>query len=164
MAIHWPAGVGKDDSYVMYREGSNNYAANKGLDVSGDGTVTRGEALQRVRQSAGSGGRGGQVNPDERITTTELPPVTTEDTTSGPVSTPVVSGQGAAPVEGVQATADLPEEAAQRTDEEAPAARPVASRPTTPPEIQNLLRKFRAGQPTEEEIKEIEDYLESVGG
>ena len=78
MAIHWPGGVGKDDNYVMYREGSENYDKNRGLDVSGDGTVTRGEALQRVRQSSGSGGQGGQVNPDERITTSELPAGTAE--------------------------------------------------------------------------------------
>ena len=78
MAIHWPGGVGKDDNYVMYREGSNNYRLNKVLDVNGDGTVTRGESLQRVRQSSGSGGQGGQVNPDERITTSELPAGTAE--------------------------------------------------------------------------------------
>ena len=163
MAIHWPAGVGKDDSYVMYRKGSNNYVANKNLDVNGDGTVTRGESLQRVRQSAGSGGQGGMA-PEQSITTTVLPPATTEGTTSGPASAPVVGGQGAALAEGVQATADLPEEAVQRTEGEAPATRTAASVPTTPPEIQALLRKFRAGPPTEEEIKEIEDYLESVGG
>lgn len=163
MAIHWPAGVGKDDSYVMYRKGSKNYVANKNLDVNGDGTVTRGESLQRVRRSAGSGGQGGMA-PEQSITTTELPPVTTEGATSDPASAPVVVGQPTAPAESVQATADLPEEAVQRTEEEAPATRTAASVPTTPPEIQALLRKFRAGPPTEEELKEIEDYLESVGG
>lgn len=49
MAVHWPRAVGKKDSYVMYRRGSDNYSANQSLDTNGDGTVTRGEALQRLR-------------------------------------------------------------------------------------------------------------------
>jgi hypothetical protein len=48
MAIHYPAAVNKDDSYVIYRKGSNNYKANKGLDTNKDGTVTRGEAWQKA--------------------------------------------------------------------------------------------------------------------
>jgi hypothetical protein len=164
MAIHWPAGVGKDDNYVMYREGSDNYAANRGLDVSGDGTVTRGEALQRVRQSAGSGGRGGQVNPDERIVTTELPPATTEGTTSGPVSTPVVGGQGAAPVEGVQATADLPEEAVQTTEGEAPTTRTATTGPSTPPEITALIQALGSRTLSDEEVSQLDQYIAGLGG
>ena len=103
MAIHWPAGVGKDDGYVMYRKGSENYDKNRGLDVSGDGTVTRGEALQRVRQSAGSGGQGGQVNPDERITTTAL-----ETAATAPAETTALamSGTTAAPVEATAVQAE----------------------------------------------------------
>lgn len=164
MAIHWPAGVGKDDNYVMYREGSDNYAANRGLDVSGDGTVTRGEALQRVRQSAGSGGRGGQVNPDERIVTTELPPATTEGTTSGSVSTPVVGGQGVAPVEGVQATADLPEEAVQTTEGEAPTTRTAATGPSTPPEITALIQALGSRTLSDEEVNQLDQYIAGLGG
>lgn len=53
MAVHWPRAVGKSDDYVMYREGSNNYKANKGLDVNKDGTVTRAETLQRLRSVTG---------------------------------------------------------------------------------------------------------------
>lgn len=48
MAIHWPAGVGKDDSFVMYREGSPEYRANRSLDVNRDGIITRGEAVARA--------------------------------------------------------------------------------------------------------------------
>lgn len=148
MAIHWPAGVGKDDSYVMYREGSNNYAANKGLDVNGDGTVTRGESLQRVRQSAGSGGQGGMA-PEQRITTTELLPATTEGTTSGPASAPVVGGQGGTPVESVQATAALPEEVEvdQTTTEGGSFGGQglvrVIDSPAYSRELQNLLQALR---------------------
>jgi len=168
MAIHWPAGVGKDDNYVMYREGSNNYAANRGLDVSGDGTVTRGEALQRVRQSAGSGGRGGQVNPDERIVATELPATTAEVTTSAPVSqAPVVGGQGVAPVESVQATAELPPEATQQATPqgEAQAARPAAAgKPTTPPEITALIQALGSRTLSKEEVGQLDQYISGLGG
>ena len=48
MAIHYPRGIGKDDDYVLYRRGSDAYSANKSLDVSGDGTVTRREAIARA--------------------------------------------------------------------------------------------------------------------
>lgn len=68
MAIHWPAGVGKDDSYVMYKEGSKEYAGNKNLDVNGDGTVTRAETLTRLN---------GVFKGDGVVTTTGLPPQTT---------------------------------------------------------------------------------------
>lgn len=53
MAVHWPAGVGKSDDYVMYRKGSNNYKANSGQDVNKNGTVTRAETLQRLRSVTG---------------------------------------------------------------------------------------------------------------
>ncbi len=49
MAIHWPAGVGKSDDYVMYKAGSREYNGNKNLDINGDGTVTRGETLTRLK-------------------------------------------------------------------------------------------------------------------
>ena len=49
MAVHWPRGVGESDDYVLYRKGSKEYRANSSLDKSNDGTVTRGEALARLR-------------------------------------------------------------------------------------------------------------------
>jgi hypothetical protein len=55
MAIHWPAGVGQSDDYVMYREGSREYTANRGLDANGDGTVTRGETMAVIEQRVGRG-------------------------------------------------------------------------------------------------------------
>ena len=48
MAIHYPRGIGKDDNYVLYRRGSDAYDANKSLDISKDGTVTRREAIARA--------------------------------------------------------------------------------------------------------------------
>ncbi len=49
MAVHWPNGIGQSDDYVLYRKGSKAYRANSSLDKSNDGTVTRGEALVRLR-------------------------------------------------------------------------------------------------------------------
>jgi hypothetical protein len=62
MAVHWPVGVGKDDSYVMYRKDSEDpkiraaYNSNKSLDTNDDGTVTRGETLARLSSATGKGG------------------------------------------------------------------------------------------------------------
>lgn len=50
MAVHWPKGIGESDDYVLYRRGSKAYRANSSLDKSNDGTVTRGEALARLRE------------------------------------------------------------------------------------------------------------------
>jgi len=50
MAVHWPNGIGQSDDYVLYRKGSKAYRANSSLDTSKDGTVTRGEALVRLRE------------------------------------------------------------------------------------------------------------------
>jgi hypothetical protein len=55
MAIHWPAGVGKSDDYIMYEEGSREYTANRGLDANGDGKVTRGETLAVIERRVGRG-------------------------------------------------------------------------------------------------------------
>ena len=63
MAVHWPAGVGKEDNYVMYERGSAAYDANRSLDTNGDGTVTRGETLGRVMSATGNG-RGVMTTPN----------------------------------------------------------------------------------------------------
>jgi len=167
MAIHWPAGVGKDDNYVMYRKGSENYDKNKGLDVSGDGTVTRGEALQRVRQSAGSGGQGGQVNPSERIVTSEVPPVTTEGATAGSASAPVVGTTSASTVSAgstVDATATLPEQQQSAAQAAPTEGRQAASGPSTPPEITALIQALGGRKLTEEEVSQLDQYISSLGG
>ena len=48
MAILWPQGVGKKDSYVLWRSGSGEYERNSNLDVNNDGKVTRKECLKKV--------------------------------------------------------------------------------------------------------------------
>lgn len=52
MAVLWPIGVGRPDSYVMWERDSGpyqrQYADNSGLDINNDGKITRGEAVSRV--------------------------------------------------------------------------------------------------------------------
>lgn len=50
MAILWPAGVGKPDSYVLWEAGKmpTTYAQNRGLDVNGDKRIIRAEAITKV--------------------------------------------------------------------------------------------------------------------
>lgn len=44
MSILYPAAVGKDQQYVLFKEGTKEYKANKGLDKDNDGNVTKQEA------------------------------------------------------------------------------------------------------------------------
>ncbi len=149
MAIHWPAGVGKDDSYVMYRDGSKEYTANRNLDVSGDGTVTRGEALQRVRQMT-SGGRGAP------ITMSELPDAPVSGTAEvSPVSVPTVD---VAQPDVVAGQAVLPEQDAEAVAE-AEAETKAPARTTTPPEIEALIEALGERSLTDEEAQQFREYM-----
>lgn len=48
MAVLFPKAIDKPDDYVLFREGTLAYRQNKGLDKSGDGTVTKAEAAAKV--------------------------------------------------------------------------------------------------------------------
>ena len=48
MAVLFPRAIDKPDSYVLFREGTLAYKQNKGLDKSGDGTITKAEAAAKV--------------------------------------------------------------------------------------------------------------------
>jgi hypothetical protein len=48
MAVLWPSGLGKEDTHVLWNKNDYRYKTNKGLDVNNDGTITRGEAVQKV--------------------------------------------------------------------------------------------------------------------
>jgi hypothetical protein len=50
MAILWPSGVGKPDSYVLWSKGGapTTFRQNAGLDVNKDGTITRAECLSKI--------------------------------------------------------------------------------------------------------------------
>lgn len=54
MAILWPKGVGKSDSYVVFDSGVA-YRQNAGLDINKDGDVTRGECLTKVKDKLSKG-------------------------------------------------------------------------------------------------------------
>ena len=63
MAILWPAGVGKADSYVLWEKGSlpTTYRQNAGLDVNKDGRITRAEAIEKVMARKALGFQPGNV-------------------------------------------------------------------------------------------------------
>jgi len=48
MGIIWPVGIGKPDSYVMWKSGDKQFEPNKGLDVNNDGQILRIECLHKV--------------------------------------------------------------------------------------------------------------------
>jgi len=50
MAILWPAAIGKPNEYVLWRKGTAAYKVNAGLDVNGNGYITKGEACSVVRK------------------------------------------------------------------------------------------------------------------
>lgn len=48
-SILLPRGVGKSDDYVYWKSPSVAYTQNKGLDLNGDGTITKGEASFMIK-------------------------------------------------------------------------------------------------------------------
>lgn len=52
MAILWPKGVGKPDSYVLWDRGQmpTTFRQNAGLDINKNGQVTREECLTKIKQ------------------------------------------------------------------------------------------------------------------
>lgn len=57
MAILWPAGVGKADSYVLWSKDKKpvTYRQNIGLDVNKDGVITRAECVAKVTERRNKG-------------------------------------------------------------------------------------------------------------
>ncbi|WP_217364050.1 transglycosylase SLT domain-containing protein, partial [Marinobacterium sp. xm-d-509] len=50
MAVLYPRAIGREDGYVLFREGTTAYQQNAGLDTNEDGTITKFEAAAKVRQ------------------------------------------------------------------------------------------------------------------
>nr|WP_293838576.1 transglycosylase SLT domain-containing protein [uncultured Arsenicibacter sp.] len=46
LAVHYPKGMAKDSTYVLYRSGSDAYSANRALDKNNDGAVTVSDVAQ----------------------------------------------------------------------------------------------------------------------
>jgi hypothetical protein len=57
MAILWPAGVGKPDSFVLWDRATRptTYRQNMGLDVNRDGAITRGECMVKLNAMKAEG-------------------------------------------------------------------------------------------------------------
>jgi len=56
MSILYPAAVGKDEDYVMFRKGTIQYTQNKGLDKNNDGVITKAEAAAKASKHLPGGG------------------------------------------------------------------------------------------------------------
>lgn len=57
MAILWPLGVGKPDSYVLWDQGERptTYRQNAGLDINRDGRITRAECIAKILEKRSRG-------------------------------------------------------------------------------------------------------------
>ena len=57
MTILWPAGIGKNDSYVLWARAKKptTYRQNIGLDVNKDGVITRAECVAKVTERYNKG-------------------------------------------------------------------------------------------------------------
>lgn len=137
MAIHWPRGVGQDENFVMYREGSREYTANRGLDANGDGTVTRGETMTVVERRVGRGS--GVVSTPRTAAGAATLQAPVEELLPPPSPSPSVQTEvmGMAPVAPVmdQPTMVPAEEGELQVEAEAP-ARPSEPSPDAPPPAQ----------------------------
>lgn len=63
MAILWPKGVGRSDTYVLWERGASptTFRQNAGLDINKDGRVTRAECIKKVQDKLAKGLRPGNV-------------------------------------------------------------------------------------------------------
>ena len=59
MAVLYPRAVDKAPGYVLFRKGSKAYKLNRGLDLNGDGQVTKAEAAAKVEVLLAEGLRPG---------------------------------------------------------------------------------------------------------
>ena len=49
MSILYPVAAGKPNDFVLFEKGSTAYTQNKGLDLNGDGTITKEEASNKIK-------------------------------------------------------------------------------------------------------------------
>lgn len=63
MAILWPAGVGKPDSFVLWNKATKptTYRQNAGLDLDKNGAITRGECLVKIQEKLTKGLKPGYI-------------------------------------------------------------------------------------------------------
>jgi len=155
----------------MYEKGSDAYAANSGLDKNKDGTVTRGETLQRVMESTGGGmmttartaaAEAALAPPVEQL----LPPAPAAvgQVDAGAAGAPAATATTEEQAPEGEAVQDTGSQAFQPSEEEAQAVTDKIFA-DYPPEIRDLVLRFTgtvSGEPlTREEVQQINDYLES---
>lgn len=161
MAIHWPKGVGKGDSYVLYSEGTDAYKFNKSLDTNGDGTITRGEAVSSALSRSG----GGKVTQMTTGRPLFVDPVTGVPFNSKPTP-PEADFDISSAVDSLGGGLQAPPPSAQSLLPEvinAPSApRSAPPRPIVPSEVVSLIKSLtQRGASAEELSAEIIKYLES---
>ena len=142
MAIHYPKAVGKDDTYVLYQEGTKAYTGNAGLDTNKDGAVTRAEAIAHVISRTGGGGQlASPQDPKEAAATAARGP------------------DGAAPYQ------ESPRPPAMPTEPAPLGKGSVTVQPgeVTPTDQSTMLDGVK-GKPVAQTNREIQDYLNSLVG
>jgi len=178
MAIHWPAGIGKDSSYVMYERGSDEYVANSGLDSNKDGTITRGEAVGAVIRSNKGGSEAAgvpqvQTSPiseDVGTPTTRrsqgLDEASVADIgggagnampSSAPVSTDMPQGQ---PTASAEATEQSSEESAASSEENRETGRAVNEQQEA--KVQRLLKRFDVDPTSVPRFTSVQDAQKAI--
>lgn len=147
MAVHWPAGVGKDDSYVMYKKGSDSYNSNKNLDTNGDGTVTRGETLARLFSATGKGGNPTAGTPANENTVAAAAGPAVQRAVTSTSSVPMTMASGGAPTAPMEtATAELPENIPTDTAAGGQEVSQLSAAIAVDPDVQAFIQEI-AGDP-----------------
>lgn len=163
MAIHYPVAVGKGDSFVLYSKGTKAYDFNKSLDGNGDGTVTRGEAVNAALRRSG-GGKVTQMNAGRPLfldPATGTPFGSTSATSQAPdvtieTGSPTAALEGG-PQGGPESTATILPEVTNAPS--APRTAPVE--PLVPSDVVKLVKGLtRKATSTDELAQEIIKYLE----
>lgn len=163
MAIHYPVAVGKGDSFVLYSKGTKAYDFNKSLDGNGDGTVTRGEAVNAALRRSG-GGKVTQMNAGRPLfldPATGTPFGSTSATSQAPdvtieTGSPTAALEGG-PQGGPESTATILPEITNAPS--APRTAPVE--PLVPSDVVKLVKGLtRKATSTDELAQEIIKYLE----
>lgn len=159
MAVHYPAAIGKDNSFVLYSEGSEAYTANRGLDSNNDGVVTRGEAVSRAAGQSNFPGAtaytGGTMTPEG------------VSAAMGPVAEPARQAIQAREAQVVAQQQVEQQTAQQQSDAEAMALpaenlqrqERAAQGIVIPEDVRNLIERLGGNPDTTEVVKEMSEVF-----
>lgn len=96
MAILWPKAIGVPDSAVIFPAGSQEYLANRGLDVDHDGAVTKGEAAAFVARALAEGM--GPVHVADETRTPTRAPIEDRSTEYQPATDRIINPEQESPM------------------------------------------------------------------